>query len=472
MALDSTLRPFGFAIALAVLVWFRAAAEEPPSVPPPSTPALEERVKGLEATVRQLEQDRATTVLPTVEIAKQPILAGWDQGFVLRSPDKDFILRITGQIQADYRSYQNDVDTSDVPTFLVRRARLGIDATVMKYYEFRLLPDYGRGESRITDAYFNVHFWDEFQFEVGKFKQPFSFEQLIQDRFVPTVERSLIDQLVPARDVGLMIHGQKLLDDRLDYGFSVYGGVINGDSDNDGNKDLAGRVAIRPFRGGELGDWLKGLQLGLAGTIGDDQGPIQTTTYRTPANVPWFTFASTTRPDGLRYRWSPELVYLLGPASLSAQYYQEQRALRTGPDKAGNVSHLDVPARGFYAMATYLVTGEERTSMSQAIEPRRAFDPRERCYGPGAWEMVARVSHLEFADDQTPGAFARLIDPARTARRATELTTGVNWYLNKWVRFQFNWEHSRFGGPVRLGPGTGDKLREQNAFVTRFQITF
>ena len=132
--------------------------------------------------------------------------------------------------------------------------------------------------------------------------------QLIQDRFVPTVERSLIDQLVPARDVGVMIHGQKIFDNRLDYGFSVYGGVINGDSDNDRNKDLAARVAVRPFQGGEFGDFWKGLQLGMAGTIGDDRGPIQATTYRTPANVPWFVVASGTKPDGIRYRWSPELA--------------------------------------------------------------------------------------------------------------------------------------------------------------------
>src|SRR5205085_12366547 len=66
-----------------------------------------------------------------------------------------------------------------------------------------LLPDFGLGQARVQDAYLNVHYWDAFQVEAGKFKQPFSYEQLIQDRFVPTLERSLIDQLVPQRDVGV-----------------------------------------------------------------------------------------------------------------------------------------------------------------------------------------------------------------------------------------------------------------------------
>ena len=108
--------------------------------------------------------------------------------------------------------------TGSPDTFLIRRARLGIEATVANYYEFRLLPDFaGTSVSKsITDAYMNVHYWDQLQFEVGKFKQPFSYEDLIQDRYVPTMERSMMDQLVPQRDEGVMIHGHKWFDDRFD----------------------------------------------------------------------------------------------------------------------------------------------------------------------------------------------------------------------------------------------------------------
>ena len=50
---------------------------------------------------------------------------------------------------------------------------------MFEYYEFRLLPDFGGTTPQITDAYLNVHYWNEMQFEVGKFKQPVSYEQLI-----------------------------------------------------------------------------------------------------------------------------------------------------------------------------------------------------------------------------------------------------------------------------------------------------
>jgi phosphate-selective porin OprO/OprP len=167
----------------------------------------------------------ADAVVPTPEpavgppeVIRSPVLAGWDDknGFFLRSPDDQFLLRITGQVQSDYRFYGNDRDTVDFDNFLIRRARLGIEATVFDHYEFRLLPGFEQGNTRFQDAYLNARWWDEFQFEAGKFKQPFSYEQLIQDRFVPTLERSIFDQLVPARDVGLMVHGYKLFNDRFD----------------------------------------------------------------------------------------------------------------------------------------------------------------------------------------------------------------------------------------------------------------
>ena len=167
----------------------------------------------------------------------------------MRSPAPEASVRPSGENARDV--------IAPVWAGMVRRARFGLEANMFSYYEFRLLPDFGQGQARVQDAYLNVHYWDAFQVEAGKFKQPFSYEQLIQDRFVPTLERSLIDQLVPQRDVGLMVHGQKLLGDRLDYAVSVSNGEINGDSDTNDLKDLVGRVVVRPLNDERLWPILK-----------------------------------------------------------------------------------------------------------------------------------------------------------------------------------------------------------------------
>ena len=92
-----------------------------------------------------------------------------------------------------------------------------------------------------------------FQFEIGKFKQPFSYEDLIQDRYVPTMERSMMDQLCPQRDEGAMIHGEKLFCGRFDYAFAVSNGDPNDSSiDDNNNKDLNARVVFRPFYGDDV----------------------------------------------------------------------------------------------------------------------------------------------------------------------------------------------------------------------------
>src|SRR5438132_610918 len=249
-----------------------AWAGEPSAAP--ASADLERRVQELEATIGRMQASSPAAQSPTVlsfdgnaapadanaSPATEPlagpsldhsgkggeggrsILAGWDKGFFMRSADKAFDLRITGQIQADYRAFLDVGDRADVDTFLVRRARLGIEATVFEYYEFRLLPDFGQGQSRVQDAYLNVHYVDWLQVEAGRFKQPVSYEQLIQDRFVPTAERSLIDQIVPSRDAGLMVHGQKLFGNRFDYALAVANGTINGDADTSDHKDFSGRL--------------------------------------------------------------------------------------------------------------------------------------------------------------------------------------------------------------------------------------
>ena len=450
-----------------------ACAEEPSD---PATAALEQRIREIDIKLERLQALQQPSELPlpssTEElsgetVSKPRITAGWDDGFVLRSADERFQLRITGQVQSDYRGYLDDGNRVNVDSFTVRRARLGIEATVLNYYEFRFLPDFGVGQTRIQDAFFNLHYWDSFQVEIGKFKQPFSYEQLIQDRFVPIMERSLIDQLVPARDVGVMLHGQKLFNDRFDWGISVSNGERDGDTDTNDYKDAAARIAVRPFRRCDELPGLQRLQFGFAVTSGVQQESTSNFQLRTPAGVPFFRFADNVRAEGLRNRWSPEIAYFFGGFALAAQYFKQTQEF-----SAPNGAVVDVPCEGFYLMASYLLTGEQRTGYSQAIEPLLPFDPRPGRFGPGAWELVGRVSRVHLSGDVFASGSRRLADPTRYSNGATELTLGFNWYLNKWVRTQFNWERAWFDQPVRLGPAPTNRYSIEDSLMARLQIMF
>ena len=62
----------------------------------------------------------------------------------------------------------------------------------------------------------------------------------------------------------------------------------------------------------------------------------------------------------------------------------------------------------------------------------------------------------------------------RNTAGATVLTLGFNWYLNAWVRFQFDWEHHFFDNaiPLLTRPAPFNYVKENDAFAGRFQIIF
>ncbi len=341
---------------------------------------------------------------------------------------------------------------------------------MLDYYEFRLLPDFAGTalNTIITDAYMNVHYWDGLQLEVGKFKQPVSYEQLIQDRYVPTMERSMIDQLTPQRDVGVMVHGHQMCDDRFEYAVSVSNGENNGGSgntDTNDGKELNARIAVRPFNDDDWGV-LRHLQFGISGSFGDENEAMSPVKLTTPATVPWLVFTTGDMAEGLRTRLSPELAYFYRSFGFATQYYHEEQQIAT----SATATPVRVPFTGYYVLATYLLTGEERHDYTQQIAPLRPFGIATPFATPGAWEAVLRVSRLEVGSEIFTD---RLVNPALYSSGATELTLGFNWYWNKWVRTQFNWEHARFDDPVALGTGTHPALtNHQDTLYCRFQFIF
>ena len=469
----------------------------------PSIAELQQHIAELDAAVRQLQAQQGGGAAPTVppaasvaapaataagdspqaanvtsSVPPRPTeragihtggfpLAGWNEGFYLRSDDHSYELHLTGQLQVDYREFPEDVNTATSPdTFLIRRARLGIEAKVLDYYEFRLLPDFA-GTSiakSITDAYINVHYWDALQVEMGKFKQPFSYEQLVQDRYTPFMERSLIDQLTPQRDEGLMVHGRKLFGDRLDYALAISNGDQNDSTiDSNNSKDFNTRLVVRPFND-PCFDLLRGLQFGVSYGVGIENQAVSPNTLSTPATVEWFAYNNGVLANGVRSRASPELEYFHGPLGFATQYFIEDQQLQASAAKP----LFHVQSNGFYAMASYLLTGETRVDYTQQISPLRPFQPYAPVAMPGAWEVLLRVSRL----DVDPAAFAAgLATPGQSSLEATECTLGVNWYLNMWVRAQFNWEHAWFAEPIKFG-SEPFPLHSEDALYTRFQVIF
>ena len=381
------------------------------------------------------------------------VSAGPD-GFVIQSGNGDFRIKIGGYAQADGRFYARDKDSAATDTFLLRRARPNVQGTVGKYFDFEINPDFGQGQTVLYDAYLNVHPSPKLQFKIGKFKPPVGLERLFAARNLIFVERALPTALVPNRDVGAQVHGE-LGGGLATYALGIFDGAVDGgliDTDGNDGKDVAGRLFLQPFaRGGSA--TLKGLGLGFSATRGKQQGALPS--FRSGGQLVFFSYLSTASADGNRTRISPQASFYLGPVGVYGEYVRSRQPVRKGTDVAR------VSNEAWEVSGSVVLTGE--TATASGVRPRRSFDPTKHTWG--ALELAARINRLNV--DGT--AFSHgLADPTKSAREARAWAVGLNWYLNRNVKYEVTFERTTFTG----GAAAGGDRRAENAILLRSQVAF
>ena len=306
----------------------------------------------------------------------------------------------------------------------------------------------------------------------------------LADLVTDTIERSMVNELVPSRDQGIMLQGQ-LFSRVLGYSLGVFNGSGINASDGNNEKDVVGRVTVAPFRNTDL-YFLRGLQVGFDGTFGDEDNTRTSARGRTLARTTnRFQFFAQQPTNGNRHRWGVDLAWLVGPASLKFEYDQQvDQRKKLGP----RGSDLDsVPATGFYVTGTFLLTGENSV-YSGPVVPRHPFSPFTGKLGPGAWELVLQYQQLKFKSDDPVDFFDGNINNGitgggRTAENGAEaITAGVNWYLNQRVRAMVNWTQywfdNKLGTPFscRQASCGANNLRYSNdsswELLSRLQLWF
>jgi len=436
--------------------------------------ALLQRVEELEQTVKIQNRKQELGDEATAEKAKAAasvsIGAG---GLQVRSADTNFVLRLRGYVQADARSYPDDVATGTRnDTFLLRRVRPIIEGTVAERFDYRLMLDFPSGSPTsagnnglVQDAYLNTRIYPWLQVQVGKFKEPVGLERLQSGANLLFIERNYPTQLVPNRDVGVQLQGD-LLAGGLRYEVGVFNGVANGGSgDNeqaDDEKDVAARLFATPFVTTD-NDVLRGLGFGVAGTIGEQDGALRT--FVTPGQQTFFTYttgagtvaAPNVAANGKIWRVSPQAYYYFGPFGILGEYaYSAQEITQTaGPTLTSDT----LRHKAWQVAASWFVTGEDNSF--KAVAPKSPF--KFGGAGWGAVELTARYGELDVDDDTFP-VFA---NPANAATKATSWGGGVNWHLNRNVKLSLNYEQTDFTGGTSAFLNNGEKV-----ILTRAQFSF
>lgn len=392
--------------------------------------------------------DEKRTAPPSAQPAAAPVGSAF-RGFEIGDGGGDWSLTLSALVQADGRFFLDVTEPGD--TFLVRRARLDLRATVARFFKLRLQPEFAGSRLSLLDAYVNVGLLPEIELQAGKMKAPIGLELLQSTGANLFAEVGLPSLLVPNRDVGVVLQG-KLMAGALEYQAGAFNGSPDGASieeDTSSDKDFEGRVFVRPFVPAGI-EALSGLGLGVAGSHGDQRGGAAMA-LRTPGRQVFFAYGDTVTARGHRTRVSPQGYYYLGPVGLLGEY------VRSTEHVAADATRRGVTTTAWQAVGSFVLGGTADYKGAKVSEP---LDPEHGTWG--AIEVAARYGRLEVDED----AFAAgLADAETTSRAAENFGAAASWWFVAGSRLQLAFDHTAF----QDAPG-GSAHPEENVLVTRLQV--
>ena len=436
--------------------------------------------------------------------------------------------KVTGRVQFDVRDQSNgftdsaDRDTaSAADNFEIRRARIGVSGTINKDISYEVVGNaVGSSTNFVDTAFANYGFNKAAQFRAGRFKQPFSLEELTSSNNIDFMERSYGNQMVPGKRLGLMLHGEATKG--LNYGVSLFQDNFT-ESSNSSNagSNYAARVA---FNGAEFGKIDKtvlhfgyGITSGTAQTVpttsGNTQNAAEATTRATIvalrsenrglSNV-YRAQIGGDRIGQAQYGASAnnvinidkdltglELALARGPFKFQMEDF-DTKYTASGISKAysvvspatslaaDNTVGYDVRVKAQYVELMYNITGEEwskayKGGAFSGISPESVF---MKDYGGvvgngiGAWQVGVRQSTYKATasnSDAGNGGSNR----TQNSDKATTTTYALNWILNSNARVMLNYAETKFGTKVEaLDGGTGKVMDKEQIISLRTQGSF
>ena len=488
------------------------------SVQTPEVVKLTQKVNTLE---RKLEiQDEVTTGT----LQKLPVFEAGADGFKISSSDKKHQLRIGATLQTDYRNFLGDnapvwtpgspgsLEAAGPGSIFLRQARIILEGYVFKDIYFKIMPDFAQTSNNanmLPDAYVDYAYATQASLLVGKYKPPIGLERLQGDANTAFQERAFPTNLAPNRDMGLQVHGGFAIpgykaetapgpiDNKNAFTYQV--GITDGTGDSGNpfgngtsatsstsfanNKEFDGRLFAQPFQHSGYA-WMEGLGIGVAGSFSNpDHQTLQA--QRTPLGQSQFidytqlnvtntlSAGKTITADGNSNRIYPQAYWYKGPFGLMGEYVASTQTLNLGGAQNGiKYNNITQTNKAAQVQVSYVVTGEDNTF--EGVKPMRNFDPFKGSWG--ALQLAARWSELT-VDSRT----FLLLDPTKSASKATAFAVGANWFLNRNALIRFDFENVSFNGGAQSAAPTGTGANTiyhianrpgEQVLSTRFQLAF
>jgi phosphate-selective porin len=406
-----------------------------------------------------------------------PLTAGWNgEHFFIRSPDGQFSISPYGYVDNDYRAYKGDGAPSD--TFVLRRARFGFQGNYGSHFDFALLTDAAATTgSVVRDVYLNVRIRPELQFQAGQFKVPFAQEAGTGATNLDFVERGFQSMLYPSaasafRSPGIALHGD-IAGGVMQYWVGAFNGKGYATANTTNQPEVVGRLRFYPWRKTKM-DWLKGLAFGGSIDRARSRGLSGDLSFSGTLPDAAYTFFPQFAINGPVQRYNGEFTYIKSGFALRGEFDQLNMSRNSvGSEQAGGLGFLSLPsiiAKSWDVSATYMLTGESQPENGTPRVKHPLFGPDTpggKGRGLGAWGVGARYMGIQANE---PGAnFLSFYTPGFVSAfnyHTDEITVGVTWFPNYWVKYSVNLGIDQLKEPSTIG------ALPQNYYVILQQLQF
>src|SRR4051812_10786132 len=182
---------------------------------PAASDDLRKDVNQLKGTVAEVQEQAAAT---DAKVEQSGVRAYLGPGLVFEDPRGRWRMQVSGRAQGDYRSFTPDF--ADVNTFSIRRARIGVSATVLDYYsvfveeEFanqNINPSTSTATPILTFAFLDLNwFRPGARIRIGQFKPFIGLDNTMLDLQTDFMERAFTQSLFGSLvyDRGAMLFGE------------------------------------------------------------------------------------------------------------------------------------------------------------------------------------------------------------------------------------------------------------------------
>lgn len=361
----------------------------------------------------------------------------WDNGMKVENPDQGYKIKFGGRMMLDGMSVwpeENGVmDTilSKTSGVEFRRIRIYTAGKIYNNILFKLQFDFAGGEAALKDAYVTITKIPYVgNFQIGHFKEPIGLEVITSSNYLALMERGLTSALSPERNTGAMFYNNQL-NKRMMWAIGYFL-PANEFGQYVGNKyNITGRISGLPLFTDEK-DSYKLLHLGLSLSHQYQDNSLYQLKSRPESHlVPTIALAEIDKAKAVN-SVGGEVAFVLNRFSVQSEYLM----LTALTSDASVLQKSNYNFSAFYAAVSWFITGEHRKynpemAAFDRTHPLKNFGEKN---GSGAWEVTLRYSDLDLDDTDISGG------------RLSNITAGVNWYLNPATRFMFNYVVAQLQG--------------------------